>query len=76
MDIFRTGGRGEAQPNFTAFGGVFSHYKGDSKTTELTTKGQILAQNDLDRARYSAEKTHHVLYTGGDMRVTLGVIWR
>ena len=29
-----------------AFGGVFSHYKGDSNTTELTTKRQFLAQND------------------------------
>ena len=33
MDIFRTGV-------------FFPHYKGDSNTTEMTTKRQILAQND------------------------------
>ena len=41
----RGGGWG-AQPHSIAFGGVFPHYKGDSNTTKLTIKRQILAQND------------------------------
>ena len=38
----------DAQPHSIAFafGGVFPHYKGDSNTTKLTIKRQILAQND------------------------------
>ena len=39
------GGRG-AQPHSIASGGVFPHFKGDSNTTKLTTKRQILAQNN------------------------------
>ena len=34
------GGRG-AQPHSIASGGVFPHYKGDSNTTKLMTKGNI-----------------------------------